>query len=161
MTRLPALASLAVGLATATADAQVTDSLAEAGDRDGRAAAETRGVGGYGFLGAITGFAAGFAGVPLLILGRGSPQLLGALLIVPVVWTYGAAESSHPPPPPDLAQRLAAQPASYQQTFRAAYAGRLARRRAQAVRIGGIGGAVIGVGSLVALAVHVVSNTDW
>jgi hypothetical protein len=162
MTRLLALAPAALALAASTGRAQAPDSLAEAGYREGRAAAQTRGVGGYGVLGTFTGFVAGFAGVPLLILGRGPPQLLGALLIVPVVWTYDAARSSQPTPPPDLAARLATQPASYQQTFRTEYAAHLARRRARAARIAGIGGSIIGVGAFVGFVIHLINNSeDW
>src|SRR5687768_4619237 len=77
MTRIPRLMSAAAALVlvTATADAQA------------RAPAPG---------GVMTGFAAGVAGIPLIIFGDGEGRILGAALTIPVVWTTAAADAAPP-----------------------------------------------------------------
>jgi hypothetical protein len=168
MTRMSSLASTAlVALAAATAEgqerrpAQVTDSVAEGGRRDGRAAAATRGVGGYAAAGAVTGFAAGAVGIPLMIFGDDGSRILGIAIAIPVVWTVAAAARTQAPPPPHVAQLIANRPAAYQEAFRTGYAQRLAQRRRRAATIGGVAGGVVGVAAVVALVVAAFSQVDY
>jgi hypothetical protein len=141
---------------TATADAQqapvpVSDPTAEAGRRDGRAAAATPSVGGYGALGALTGFIAGAVGLPLVIFSHDEARLLGVGATIPVVWTVIAASASRAPLPFHLAQRIAERPATYQEAFSTGYAQRLAQRRRRAASRGGVAGGAAGAVTLLAI----------
>ena len=158
MTRLLALAPAALLCLAASAGGQARDSLAEAGYRDGRAAAEARGVGGYGLLGALTGLAAGGIGTPLLLFGHGELRLIGAAAIVPIFLTHAQAGRSRPEPPPDVEREIQLRPSSYRQTFRHAYADRLSQRRRRAVRIGGLTGGVVGAVTVVGLIAYAIAN---
>jgi hypothetical protein len=160
MTRMPTLVPIAFAVFTATADAQVPDSLAEAGYRDGRAAAGARQVVGYAALGFVTGFAAGFAGIPLLILGEGEQRLLGVVLTFPLVATLAGTGAARASPPADIAERIQSRPAAYQQAFRFAYGERFAQRRQRAAVIGAVGGGVTGLAAIVALVVSAFSHLE-
>jgi hypothetical protein len=157
MTRIPTFASAtALAFVAATAEAQqapvpVSDPIAEAGRRDGRAAAATPSVGGYGALGALTGFIAGAVGLPLVIFSHDEARLLGVGATIPVVWTVIAASASRAPPPPHVAQRIADRPAAYQTAFRTGYAQRLAQRRRRAASLGGVAGGAAGAVTLLAI----------
>jgi hypothetical protein len=141
---------------TATADAQqaavaVSDPIAVAGRRDGRAAAATYTVGGYAALGALTGFIAGAVGLPLVVFSHDEGRLLGVGATIPVVWTVIAASASRAPPPPHVAQRIADRPAAYQQAFSTGYTQRLAQRRRRAATRGGLAGGAVGAVTLLAI----------
>jgi hypothetical protein len=157
MTRIPTFASAtALAFVTATADAQqapgpVSDPIAEAGRRDGRAAAATRTVGGYRALGALTGFIAGAVGLPLVIFSHDEGRLLGVGATIPVVWTVIAASASRAPPPPHVAQRIADRPAAYREAFSTGYIQRLAQRRRRAASLGGVAGGAAGAVTLLAI----------
>jgi hypothetical protein len=166
MAGIPRLASVAaLAFVTATADAQrapasVTDSAAVAGRRDGRAAAATRGVGRYAALGAVSGFIAGFAGIPLLLTGAADGGLLGMAAIFPVFVAVRSAGANRPFPPPDVDQRIADRPAAYRDAFRASDGQRTAQRRRRAATIGGVAGGVTGLATIAALVAYFLSNLD-
>jgi hypothetical protein len=165
LTRLATAAALAVlsvpASAQQRASALARDSAAKAGWRDGRAAARSGDVAGYALAGAATGFAAGSAGLPLLIFGDAPRRVAGAAIFIPVVWTAAAARRSYPAPPPGIAQAIQHQPAEYQEAFRAAYAERLAQRRRRTAAVAGVTGGVVGAATLVALVVYAVRQSDW
>jgi hypothetical protein len=165
MTRISGLASAAaLAVLTATADAQripapVTDSIAEAGRRDGRTAAATRGVGGYGALGGFTGFIAGFVGIPLLASGA-EGGVFGMLATIPVFVAVASAGANRPFPPSDVDQRIADRPAAYRDAFRASYGQHVAQRRRRAATIGGVAGGLTGVAAAAALIVYFLSHLE-
>jgi hypothetical protein len=159
MTRLSTLATAgAVAFVAATADAQTPpaqpapDSAAEAGLRDGRAAAERRRVHDRMTLGLTTGFLAGLL-APTIV----AEPLIGAASVVPVVWTLDAA-GNPANLPPALAQPIQSQPPSYQQAFRIGYQERLAERRVRAARKSAVVGGVIGVATLTVFVVNLLKN---
>ena len=166
MTSIPRLASAAALVLATTADAQrasapVVDPIVALGHRDGRTAAATHAVGGYGALGALTGFIAGAVGLPLVIFGHDEGRILGVGATVPVAWTVAAAGASRTPPPPHVAQRIADRPAAYQEAFRAAYAQRLAQRRRRAAALGGTAAAAAGAATLLAIFLVALSDPNY
>jgi hypothetical protein len=164
MTRIPRLASTtAFALAASAADAQETrpalaaDSVADAGRREGRAAAAAQSVGGYVALGVLTGLAAGAVGIPLIAVGDAQYRVLGVAATLPLAWTLLSARSGGAPQP-DITASIQDRPPAYQVAFRAAYAERLGQRRRRAAIIGGVTGGVVGLGALTALVIAVLSN---
>ncbi|HEX2091922.1 MAG TPA: hypothetical protein VHG28_05945 [Longimicrobiaceae bacterium] len=142
-------------LAAAPAAAQEipgADTLGAAGRRDGRAAADRRGVGGYMVAGFVGGALTGF--FTPLALGTDDRSKAGTLAVGGLATATAAASQGGGGEvrlPPELEWRIRERERPYWQAFRAEYAERVRERRRGAVLRGGAVGVAAGLGGLVVL----------